>query len=53
MGPIAWMVGVAGFLVEYLAWTLGLGAALTVWLGGRRDTPPAIPIMSEPAPSRI
>jgi hypothetical protein len=53
MGPMAWMMGVAGFVVEYVVWTLGLGAALTAWLGGRRDTPPAIPIMPEPAPSTM
>jgi hypothetical protein len=53
MGPFAWMVGTAGFLIEYVVWTLGLGAALTVWAGGRRDTPPAIPIMPEPAPSTL
>jgi hypothetical protein len=53
MGPMAWMVGMAGFVVEYCVWTLGLGAALTAWLGGRRDTPPAIPIMPEPAPSTM
>jgi hypothetical protein len=53
MGPMAWMVGMVGFAVEYVVWTLGLGAALTAWMGGRRDTPPAIPIMPEPAPSSL
>jgi hypothetical protein len=53
MGPMAWMMGVAGFVVEYVVWTLGLGAALTVWLGGRQGAPPPIPIMPEPAPSTM
>jgi hypothetical protein len=26
--PITWMIGVLGFLVEYVAWSVGLGAAL-------------------------
>jgi hypothetical protein len=53
MGPMAWMTGIVGFVVEYAVWTLGLGAALAAWLGGRQDTPPAIPIMPEPAPSTM
>lgn len=35
-GPLAWVGGavvVAGFLVEYAAWTLGLGAALLTRMG--------------------
>lgn len=33
----------AGYLVEYLAWTLGLGAAILAWLQ-RRRTPPPLPV---------
>ena len=31
-----------GYVVEYVAWTLGFGAAILVWLQGRR-TPPPLP----------
>ena len=31
-----------GYLVEYAAWTLGLGAAILVWVQGR-STPPVLP----------
>jgi hypothetical protein len=33
--PLTWMVGVAGFFVEYVAWTVGLGAALLTRFGSR------------------
>lgn len=44
LAPIAAAFGAAGLLVEYLAWTIGLGAALVApVLNGRRDTPPPVP----------
>jgi hypothetical protein len=44
LAPFAAAFGAAGLLVEYLAWTIGLGAALAVpVLNGRRDTPPPVP----------
>ena len=33
--PITWIVGLTGFLVEYVAWTVGLGAALLTRFGTR------------------
>lgn len=40
--PVTWGVSVAGFLVEYFAWTVGLGAALLTRFGTRgRIQPPA------------
>jgi hypothetical protein len=49
--PVTWIVGLTGFLVEYVAWTVGLGAALLTRFGTRggppvyRDTmPPPLPV---------
>ena len=33
-----------GFFVEYLAWTIGFGAAILAWLRGRR-TPLHVPAL--------
>jgi hypothetical protein len=50
-GPLLWMLRGAGWLIEWTAWTVGLGAALAVAFGGRAHvTPPAIPYAS-PAPT--
>ena len=35
-----WSVRTAGWVVEWLAWTIGLGAALAALLGGRQPAPP-------------
>jgi len=32
-----------GYLIEYLAWTIGFGSAIQVWLRRRRATPPPLP----------
>jgi hypothetical protein len=49
--PLAWVVVSAGLLIEYLAWTVGLGAALTAAFSGRqRVTPPPMPLPA-PAPT--
>jgi hypothetical protein len=37
---------VVGYLVEYLAWTVGFGAAILAWIQMRRS--PAVPVMSAP-----
>jgi hypothetical protein len=49
--PVTWIVGLTGFLIEYVAWTVGLGAALLTRFGTRGgrpiypDTlPPPIPV---------
>jgi hypothetical protein len=49
--PITWIVGLTGFLVEYVAWTVGLGAALLTRFGtrGRQviyppTPPPPLPV---------
>jgi hypothetical protein len=39
---------VAGYLLEYLAWTVGFGAAIRTWLQLRRG--PTTPTMSAPSP---
>jgi hypothetical protein len=55
--PITWFVAVVGFLAEYVAWTVGLGAALLTRFGTRGPlepydapvTPPPLPpIVSGP-----
>jgi len=56
--PITWFLGVIGFFAEYVAWTVGLGAALLTRFGTRgprpvisapTDYPPPIPAMSGPS----
>jgi hypothetical protein len=56
--PITWFLGVIGFFAEYIAWTVGLGAALLTRFGTRgprpvmsapTDYPPPIPAMSGPS----
>ena len=50
-GPLLWMLRGAGWLFEWAAWTIGLGAAVAVAVGGRAHVPPpAIPYPS-PAPT--
>ena len=39
-----WSVRTAGWLVEWLAWTVGLGAALAALLGGRQPARPPMPL---------
>jgi hypothetical protein len=49
--PLIWMLRGTGWLVEWIAWTVGLGAALAAVFGGRyRVTPPPLPYVS-PAPT--
>ena len=49
--PLIWMLRGSGWLVEWIAWTVGLGAALAAVFGSRhRVTPPPIPYTS-PAPT--
>ena len=44
LAPFAVAFGVAGLVIEYLAWTVGLGAALLSPLQNRwRTTPPPVP----------
>jgi len=57
-GPMAWlaaMVLAVGFLVEYAAWTVGLGGALLTRLGSRgrgwpEVPPPPVPPIPPPTP---
>ena len=39
---------IAGYLLEYVAWTIGFGAAIQTWLHMRRR--PATPTMTTPSP---
>lgn len=56
--PITWFLGLLGFFAEYIAWTVGLGAALLTRFGTRgprpvmpapTDYPPPLPAMSGPS----
>lgn len=43
-GLIGFPLAALGYLVEYLAWTIGFGSAIQVWLRHRRGvTPPPLP----------
>jgi hypothetical protein len=46
-------LSVLGFLAEYLAWTVGIGALILTWLGRRHRGHPAAPAgtVAAPAPS--
>jgi len=53
---LTWPLGIAGFFVEYVAWTVGLGAALLTRFGSRRGpyegmdvVPPPIPTFDGPS----
>jgi hypothetical protein len=44
LGPFSWPVSATGLFLEYLAWTLGMGAVILAWLQRRRAaTPPPLP----------
>jgi hypothetical protein len=53
--PLTWMIGLLGFLVEYVAWSVGLGAALLSRFGTRGApydppvAPPPIPVYDGPS----
>jgi hypothetical protein len=49
MWPITWILGLTAFLIEYLAWTVGLGAALLTRFG-TRGTSMANDVMPPPLP---
>lgn len=58
LGPIALLVRGTGWTIEYIAWTIGLGAALTAWLrpsgfDTRGAVPPVVPPMPTPSPSAL
>jgi len=44
LSPATWPMRSAGLLVEYVAWTVGLGAAVTSVFAPRRLNPPPIPV---------
>lgn len=43
----------SGWMIEWVVWTLGLGALLTSMLGTRAEEPPALPIIPQSAPSSL
>jgi hypothetical protein len=44
LSPVTWPMRSAGLLVEYVAWTIGLGAAVTSLFTTRRIVPPPVPV---------
>lgn len=44
LGPFSWPLSATGLFLEYVAWTLGLGAVILAWLQRRRATPPPLPV---------
>ena len=44
LSPVSWPMRSAGLLVEYVAWTIGLGAAVTSLFASRRMVPPPVPV---------
>jgi cytoskeletal protein CcmA (bactofilin family) len=44
LSPVSWPMRSAGLLVEYVAWTIGLGAAVTSMFTTRRVVPPPVPV---------
>ena len=48
VGGLGAPIYVVGYLIEYLAWTIGFGAAIQTWIQMRRG--PAAPVMPTSAP---
>jgi hypothetical protein len=44
LSPVSWPMRSAGLLVEFVAWTIGLGAAVTSLFREQRVSPPPIPV---------
>ena len=55
LSPIALALGAVGLAIEYIAWTIGLGAAIMNLFGRQRSTPPPpVPaVVPAPAPTTI
>jgi hypothetical protein len=55
LSPLAMLVRGSGWTIEYIAWTVALGAALTAWMrrGGfdTRQVPPVVPPLPTPSPT--
>ena len=50
LGPGPWAIRAAGWFVEWLAWTVGLGAALAALVGSRQPAaPPPLPFATPAA----
>ena len=43
LSPFGSLFSIAGLVIEYAAWTIGLGAALSTFASGRRTAPPPVP----------
>jgi len=43
LSPFGSLFSIGGLVIEYAAWTIGLGAALSTFASGRRTAPPPVP----------
>jgi hypothetical protein len=48
---LTWPLGIAGFFIEYVAWTVGLGAALLTRFGSRRGPYEGVDVVPPPIPT--
>jgi hypothetical protein len=46
LSPVGWMFRAAGLAVEYVAWTIGLGAAISSFFVRGPVLPPPVPSVS-------
>jgi hypothetical protein len=57
LAPFALSVRGTGWLIEYIGWTIGLGAALLAWLRptgfNPGSVPPAVPPLPAPSPTAL
>lgn len=57
LAPFALLVRGTGWMIEYVAWTVGLGAALLAWLRPNGfnpgSVPPVVPPLPSPSPSAL
>ncbi len=57
LAPVAVMVRGTGWMIEYVAWTVALGAALLAWLRpagfNPGSIPPVVPPLPTPSPSAL
>ena len=51
LAPVAIMVRGTGWMIEYIGWTIGLGAALTAWLRPGGFSPGSVPPVVPPLPA--
>ena len=52
LSPMAVALGAVGLVIEYVVWTIGLGAAIASLFGRQSSMPPPVPVsVPSPAPT--